>query len=152
MKKIFLIITALIVLSSCEDNSSNNNTSEKKITATVNGNSFKAQNIILAVEYGTYRRQLRIYGESGETKIELLLKFEPMDTIRTGNYTLTKYGEFLAIYYHGSVADTATEGIVKLDKFIDSEPPTAKGTFNFLVKQNNSVLYNISNGFFDSGK
>jgi hypothetical protein len=149
MKTFILLVITFLVVTACDDSNTNNNSSTNKITATLNGNSFKADKFNVEVMVGPARKQLRIFGESGELGIELLLKFEPMDTIKPGTYTLTKYGDFKAVYYHTGIKDTATEGTIQLDKFENELKPITKGSYSFLVKQDNTVMYGVSNGVFD---
>lgn len=151
MKNLIIIIILCIAVYACDDSTVNNKT-EKKISAKINGNDFIAENINIEVMLGPARKQLRIFGESGQLALELILKFEPMDSIRTGTYNLTKDGEFIGVYYHTGIRDTATEGTVILDKFIDGQNPIVKGSFNFMVKQNNTLQYSITNGIFDTQK
>lgn len=150
MRKIIIIIAVLFTIYGCNE-STTNNKSTNQIKALINGNQFQTDNINVEVMLGPARKQLRIYGESGELALELILKFEPMDSIKAGTYNLSKDGEFIGVYHHTDVKDTATEGTVTLEKFIDGTNPIAKGTFNFMVKFNNNSLYLVTNGSFNSG-
>jgi|GEM_PF-3614626 len=152
MKTFFIILLSFFVTVSCDDNNTNNNSSENKVSASINGNYFKADNINCEVMLGPARKVLRIYGESGELAVELLLRFEPMDTIKTGTYNLSTNGEYTAVYHHVGVSDTASEGYVKLDKFIDGQTPATKGSFSFLRKDSSNVIFNVSNGTFETVK
>jgi hypothetical protein len=151
MKNFFVIIAVLLTVYACNE-STTNNKETNQVKALINGNQFQTDKINVEVMLGPARKQLRIYGESGQLALELILKFEPIDSIKAGTYYLSKDGDFLGVYYHTDVKDTATEGTVVLENFIDGQNPIAKGTFNFLVKQNNTLQYSVTNGVFNSGK
>lgn len=151
MKSIFILIVLILTVYACSENTSDNQPTNQ-IKALINGNQFQADNINVEVLLGPARKQLRIYGEKEQIALELILKFEPIDSIMAGTYNLSKDGEFHGVYHHSGVKDTATEGIVILEKFIDGQNPIAKGSFSFFVKDNNILQYSITNGVFVSGK
>ncbi|MFH1049865.1 MAG: hypothetical protein V1779_02920 [bacterium] len=148
---IIFFIAFILIITACDDSTTNNNSNSKQISATVNGNKFTASSILIAEEFGTHLKKLKILGISGTDSIIVLLCFEPFDSIKTGTYSITKDGYFLGIYNHSGISDTATEGTVKVDKFVAENPIKASGTFNFKIKYNETVLYTISNGIFNSG-
>ncbi len=151
MKTSIILILAVIVLSAC-DESSTNSSDVKQITSSINGKKFSASTVLIAEEFGTHLKKLKIFGANATDSISFHLFFEPFDTIKAGTYSLSKDGYFLAIYNHSGIADTASEGTIKVDKFEAGNPIKASGTFNFVIKYNETTLYTFSNGVFSTGK
>ena len=152
------LIVILFIFVACGDENkppddNNNNDNVKKMTALINGNEWKADSIYVASELGTHRKQLRIFGIKGLDSIELILQFEPSDSMVPGtyNFSLSPESYFIAVYLHAGSRDTASEGTVILSKVKEEYPEIAVGTYNFIIKNNQTTLYTITEGAFDSG-
>ena len=146
------VILFFLVACNDDDTSTNNdNTVEKKISAIIDGNAWVAENTLFAVELGVAGSQLRILGMRELDSIELILKIGPSDSLKAGTYSIEPDGDYFGIYYHSGLIDTASEGTIYLEKVVDEDPVVAVGTFDFVIKDNQTDLYTITDGVFNSG-
>ncbi|MFC2129981.1 hypothetical protein ACFLSQ_00955 [Bacteroidota bacterium] len=145
------IILLFLVACNDDDTPTNNNNVEKKTSAIINGNDWLADNTFFDVELGVAGRQLRILGIKELDSIELILKIQPSESLEAGTYTIEPDGDYFGIYYHSGLIDTASEGTIYLEKVVEAYPAVAVGTFDFVIKDNQTTLYTITEGVFNSG-
>ena len=154
MKVCLLNLMILLVILSCtDDNPSNNNINvikPKEISALINDVSFKAETISIEMEFGTHNKILAILGIKGTDTLKLNVGFEADDTLKTGTYSLLDSNSY-AVYHHENAVDTTSEGEVYIETLDENYPVKAAGTFNFVIKENDQIKYNVTNGIFNSG-
>ena len=146
----FILVLGLLLVYSCNENTTNTQNDTENISATINGNSWVSTKNYINQELGTSRKILHIQGEKNDEKIELVLQFMVFDTIKPGEFSLSSNGDYFAVYYHNSTADTATSGSVSLLEYNYNEENgklRAKGKFNFIVNTENGN-YTVKDGNF----
>jgi len=147
---ILAFVLALLMINSCNENTTNTNDDTEKISATINGNSWLSTKNYINQELGTFRKILRIKGEKDDEKIELVLQFMTLDTIKLGEYTLSSDGDYFAVYFHNNKADTASSGNISILEYNYNEETgklRIKGKFNFIVNADDGN-YTVKDGYF----